>query len=150
MIQEYGNFWSFLGDVHVITTNGTVKSSGACVMGRGIAKEAKDRFPGLDKTLGRAILSHGNRVHKLGRWTRADGASFNLMSFPVKHQWFQRADIELIKDAAARLVFDLQTENRVIMVRPGCGNGGLNWDEVKPVLDEYLDDRFIVVERKRP
>jgi len=150
MLQEYGDFWSFLGDIHVLTTNGTLKSNGACVMGRGIAREAKIRFPGLDKALGREINSHGNRVHKLGRWTRADGATFNLMSFPVKHQWFDKADIELIKDSAARLAFDLQGVNRVILVRPGCGNGGLNWGVVKPVIEEYLDDRFIIVERNKP
>lgn len=149
MREEFGDFWAFLGDIHVITTNGTLKNNGTCVMGRGIAREAKIRFPGIDKTLGREIRNHGNKVHKLGCWTRADGAIFNIMSFPVKHQWFEQADIELIKDSAARLAYEVTNEKRIIMVRPGCGNGGLHWDTVKPEIEDYLDNRFVIVERKQ-
>ena len=38
--------------------------------------------------------------------------------------------------------------NKVLLPRPGCGHGGLNWErDVKPLLQERLDDRFIVVNR---
>mgnify|MGYP001585303530 CR=1 FL=1 len=40
-----------------ITTNGTVKSNGACVMGRGVALQAKLRVHGIDRQIGRAILT---------------------------------------------------------------------------------------------
>jgi len=35
--------------------------------------------------------------------------------------------------------------SRVVMTRPGCGNGGLSWEGVRKALEPILDDRFIVV-----
>ena len=37
--------------------------------------------------------------------------------------------------------------DKVYMARPGCGNGQLKWEDVKPLIAPILDDRFIVVER---
>jgi hypothetical protein len=35
---------------------------------------------------------------------------------------------------------------KVVMPRVGCGLGQLDWDnQVKPLLEMYLDDRFWVV-----
>ena len=34
----------------------------------------------------------------------------------------------------------------VVLPRPGCGNGGLRWQDVRPLLGLSLDDRFIVVD----
>ena len=33
----------------------------------------------------------------------------------------------------------------VVLPRLGCGLGQLRWDDVKPILERYLDDRFIVL-----
>lgn len=46
-----------------ITTNGFVKRNGRCVMGRGIALQARNRFQNLDLALGNVIKSFGNNVH---------------------------------------------------------------------------------------
>lgn len=39
-------------DLFLITTNSTLKKNGALLMGRGIARQARDLFPGLDLALG--------------------------------------------------------------------------------------------------
>ena len=128
-----------------ITTNGTVKKNGECVMGAGIAKEAAHFFPRLPADLGKEITKHGNRMHYLGD---------NLLSFPVKHNWFENADIELIKESCKSLMealdylameYDVE-ECTALLVRPGCGNGKLDWEtEVKPVIAPLLDDRVYVI-----
>ena|SRR6266478_100586 len=143
MKELTGDLWSFqeTGAWCAITTNGYVKGDGRCVMGRGVAKEAADRFPEIPRELGSAILTGGNHVHFL---------SHNLISFPVKHQWFERADMALIKRSAIELVrhATVLRLDAVYLVRPGCGNGHLDWASVKACIEKILDDdRFIVVQR---
>ena len=78
-----------------ITTNGFIKKDGRAVMGRGIAKQANEKYPGLDKLLGTKIRELGNRVNLL---------TASLVSFPVKHNWWEEADIELIKRSCTELM----------------------------------------------
>jgi hypothetical protein len=146
MLEVRGNLWTYPADVRVITTNGTVKKNGECVMGRGCAKEARDRFPSIAHTLGDGIRRLGNIVQLLHRYD--DGLEkWDIVSFPVKHEWFQRADIELIRVSATTLSHyaTLHGWQRCVMPRPGCGNGNLQWKDVRPVLEPILDDRFHLI-----
>jgi hypothetical protein len=92
--------------------------------------------------LGRLLREHGNHVFDVykgaGRPT--------IFSFPVKHQWHERASLALIRRSAKELLafMDLGTWESAALPRPGCGNGRLDWETVRPVLEEFLDDRFTV------
>ncbi len=153
MIEEFGDFWTIQGDLRCITTNGTLRNSGDAVMGKGIALQAKQRYDKMSKkrydkiesALGRLINKYGNHVFYLGR---------GLISFPTKHNWKENSDIELIKRSAMELVSLIndklpiknKANKRILLTRPGCGNGGLNWAEVKPIIQTILrDDTFIVI-----
>ncbi len=48
-----GDMWTAYddADLFLITTNSTLKKNGVLVMGRGIARQACDRCPGLDTAL---------------------------------------------------------------------------------------------------
>ena len=147
MKEIRGNIWDFHKKGHwiVITTNGTVKSNGEAVMGRGVALQAKQRFPKLPGQLGKFLREFVNTVHPFPQ--------YRLITFPVKHNWNETADPALIEESCQRLLgwfsYDTGLDHfvkEVYMVRPGCGNGGLDWKDVKPVLEKYLDDRFIVVQ----
>jgi hypothetical protein len=141
MIEATGDLWTYPADWRVITTNGFVKKNGECVMGRGCAKEAAKKWPELPKALGDHIKKHGN--------TLGIDEERKLIFFPVKHNWWEKADVELIK-ANAVLLHNFFGKNRMwldktcVMPRPGCGNGGLKWEDVKPLL-EVLPDNVTVI-----
>ena len=137
MIEVTGDLWVYPGDVRVITTNGTIKKDGSCVMGRGCALEAAKKWPTLPRVLGERIQRYGNQVHYL--------LDYNLFTFPVKHNWYEKADLGLIKQSAEQLQELLLSSYRCVMPRPGCGNGKLSWELVKPVLASILDDRFYII-----
>ena len=143
MKEARGDLWDYPADVVVITTNGTIKSNGACVMGRGCALEATKLFPGIARALGRQIAEHGNHAGRIPMYN----IGRKLVSFPVKHAWYEKASIELIERSARELVelADLWKGCSFVMPRPGCGNGHLDWADVRPVIEPILDDRFTVI-----
>jgi hypothetical protein len=142
MIEVFGtDIWT-LGTPVVVTTNGDVNRNGECVMGRGIALEAKTRYPGFAKLVADHIKRNGNVV---GYFCKQ-----GILTLPVKHHWSEKADLDLIAEGILALcdLVDLYRFEYVYMVRPGCGNGHLSWGEVRPMI-EWLDDRYVIVERNR-
>jgi hypothetical protein len=108
------------------------------VIGRGCARQALEYFPDLAEDLGRLLQKQAARVHDLG---------YGLVAFPVEETAWSLPDLRLIRQSAQQLR-DLADENgwsRVIVPRPGCGGGGLDWHAVKPVLLEHFDERFYVI-----
>lgn len=170
MIEREVDLWKFRAAAVVITTNGRVKKNGEAVMGRGCAREASLRWPGLPLKLGKLIKETGNHVYALegvslgvaapdeidempGAITAAWDTT--LVTFPVKSSWQEAAKVELIARSAGELVelADQHGWDKVVMPRPGCGNGQLGWDIViedcehpnlRPfALDDSLDAGYI-------
>ena len=140
-----GDIWDYHAQGHwiVITTNGSVNRYGEAVMGRGVALQAKQKFPLLPAKLGKALREADNIPHMFHE--------YRILTLPVKRYWYEKASLLLIETSVK---YFIQSVNNaflpnvaIYMVRPGCGNGQLDWAEVKPILEKYLDDRFIVVER---
>lgn len=122
-----------------VTTNGCVKKNGEAVMGAGIAKSIAKKDPAAPARLGIRIRKNGNIVQKFYG---------NVLAFPVKHNWWEVADIELIKESCRQLMKLLGPDETALLPRPGCGNGKLNWSDVKPVIEKILDDRVSIVHWK--
>lgn len=148
MIERSGDLWLIQGfDVRVITVNGELNKSGYAIMGAGTAVEAADYFLGLSVKLGEFISKYESRCFLMPEpYIFPDGS--RLVTMPTKHKARERSDIELIKASAQQLMVmaDKFGWERVVMPRPGCGKGGLNWTDVRPALDDILDDRFTVLE----
>lgn len=146
MREIVGNLWDYYreGFILCITTNGSLKKNGEAVMGRGCAAQAKHRFSGLPGLLGERIRRWGNILGSIGE-TR-------LTAFPTKNRWQDKSEIALIFQSAialARLARHFPTTTYVLP-RPGCGNGGLDWEtQVKPVIQNLLPDNVWIISKEK-
>jgi hypothetical protein len=140
MHELIGDLWHehSEGAVVSITTNGMVNKDGSAVMLHGCARQARDRFPELLRTLGCLIRQHGNHVFDLGH---------RIVSFPVEKDPYQVPEMRLIDQSCRELVelVDYKGWQKIVVPRPGCGGGGLEWSDVKKILDRHFDDRFHVI-----
>jgi len=138
MIIIKDNIWRFRSKNTpiVITTNGTVKKNGEAVMGRGIALQCKTKFPEFPLVLGKELEYIGNEVIYF--------PGCDLITFPVKHNWWEDADLVLIRRSAIqleKLLRDFPYIEKIYMTKPGCSNGKRDWEtEVKPILMDYYED----------
>lgn len=118
----------------------TVNTRG--VMGKGIALQVKQRWPEVDRSY-RAACKRGDvvlgRVQVVERGGLGDGPRF-VINFPTKDHWrspSKLADIEAGLSDLRDRIEDLGI--RSIAVPPlGCGNGGLDWADVRPRIESAL------------
>jgi hypothetical protein len=135
---KLGNMWSCYSDVDnfLVTTNSIVKYDGALVMGAGIAKQCRDKFPGIDKLIGSAIKKKG-RVYGL-----LLGRKVGL--FQVKLHFKDLASIELISMSTDMLnVYARENPTKQIALNfPGIGNGNMSdhYDEILGILSVLPDN----------
>jgi hypothetical protein len=143
LIECTEDIWQYSGSGSVViafTTNGSVAGNGKAILGRGVARQAAERYDSLAVKLGDLISRHGNHVHELGN---------SLVSFPVEETAWSYPDLRIIARSAAELRTMAESSGwqQIIVPRPGCGGGGLSWPEVKPVLEPWFDERFIVIQQ---
>jgi len=147
-LQEIvANLWSFhFPDWIVIPTNGSIRRDGGAVMGRGLARQLLDKYPGFAYILGQHLVEKGNHLSTF----YISNYNLTIVTFPVKHRWDWAADIHLIRRSMQELMVaasDLQEGVFIRLPRVGCGNGRLDWAVVKPVLEAIIggDPRFTIV-----
>lgn len=162
----------------VITTNGNVTAKGKLTMGKGLALQAKRRFPGIDQKLGGIVKENGNVPHMVQMEEKIDtvidlGSEANsqrtVISLPTKPSkfvfdgsnamdtyagkmkvgnsyvgWKAKTELNTLRANLNHLVklADKEGLQKIALTLPGYGEGGLKLKEIKPLLDEILDDRF--------
>lgn len=141
--EKTGDIWKMHKEnkhsLIVIPTNGTVNKNEQAVMGRGLAADAVRKYLTIDFELGKLLSKMGN--HAFYFW------KYRLITFPVKYEWHQMADLSLIQRSTKELqeIIDVGKFTNVLVPRVGCGNGGLTWDKVKPILVGILDHQCVLV-----
>jgi len=109
------------------------------IMGRGIALQFKKAFPENFKAY--EVTCKTNQV-QLGQMFVYDlNRLYNprfIINFPTKRHWKNKSRIEDIQTGLTDLVTVVQQHKiRSIAIPPlGCGLGGLNWENVKPLITE--------------
>jgi O-acetyl-ADP-ribose deacetylase (regulator of RNase III) len=112
------------------------------VMGKGIALQFKEQFPLNLREYTRACkagtLTPGTLL-VVKEYTLEKGDRI-IINFPTKTDWKHRSSYAYIKSGLEDLVRVINEYKIASVAVPplGCGNGGLSWDKVKPLIEEYL------------
>jgi O-acetyl-ADP-ribose deacetylase (regulator of RNase III) len=150
MVIEYKTADMFAERTEAIVN--TVNSVG--VMGKGVALEFKRRWPKNFKAYKRLCdageISPGKMFIFENDDFLRDGDYRFLINFPTKEHWRAKSKIEFIDSGLNDLVSEVRKRKiKSVAIPPlGCGNGGLNWSEVRQLIESRLsslsDVRFVV------
>ena len=147
MILEKGNMWSVFDktDIFMITTNPVCRMDGAVVMGRGIALEAKTRYPSLPYDFGKVLKNLHPEIDQqfVGPIGEYDGTP--IWYFMVKDHWRQEASLSIVASSCFYLKngFVGLKDKRIDLSFPGIGNGKLPRDSVLYLLEDLPDNIHI-------
>jgi len=107
------------------------------VMGKGIALEYKERYPEMYLAYREACEKKQFHIGKLMLYYAPDHW---VLLFPTKEHWRNPSKVEYIEAGLEEFV-NTYTEKGITSVafpKLGCGNGGLDWNIVRPIMEKYL------------
>lgn len=114
------------------------------VMGKGVALEFKRIWPenynAYKKVCGAKELRPGRMlIFELMSLFGKSEPKF-IVNFPTKDHWREKSKLEYISKGLDALVLDIKKyQIKSIALPPlGCGNGGLDWNVVRPMMLERL------------
>ena len=114
------------------------------VMGKGIALMFKEAFPANFRAYAAACKNEEIKVGQIFVTERTDwvGGPRWIVNFPTKKHWRNPSKIEWIDQGLEALKrFVIANGVRSIALPPlGSGNGGLDWREVRPRIEQALGD----------
>jgi O-acetyl-ADP-ribose deacetylase (regulator of RNase III) len=126
------------GDVDAIVN--TVNCVG--VMGKGIALQFKNKWPANFTAYAAACKAGQVRPGRMFVFDSGGLVKPNfIINFPTKDHWRGSSKIEFIRDGLVDLVAQVKRLGiRSIAVPPlGCGNGGLDWADVRPLIEAAFE-----------
>ena len=114
------------------------------VMGKGVALEFKRRWPENYKAYKRVCdageLTPGRMfVFDRGQIFRDDGPRY-IINFPTKNHWRAKSTLQYVSDGLDALIEEIKVRGISSIAMPplGCGNGGLDWKDVRPLIESRL------------
>ena len=136
----------FASDAQVLIN--TVNCVG--VMGKGVAQEFKRRFPAMFDDYKARCDRH--QVHLGEPYLYSDLSGLLILNFPTKDHWRSPSRLADIERGLEYLVQHIEEWGIRSMAMPplGCGNGGLDWAEVGPLIYRKLRSAPVEVELYAP
>jgi len=113
------------------------------VMGKGIALMFKERFPENNKAYEAACRAGEVRV---GNMFITPGVELEgprwIINFPTKQNWRNPTKLEWVESGLSALREEILKKKIGSLAIPplGCGNGGLDWTVVRPMIEQALGD----------
>lgn len=107
------------------------------VMGKGVALEFKLRYPEMFRNY-RNACEKG--LFKMGSLMLQYEADHWILLFPTKENWRNPSKLDYIEKGLIKFVDTYAEKNITSIAFPklGCGNGGLEWKNVKQLMEKYL------------
>ncbi len=113
------------------------------VMGKGIALQFKNKWPANFAAYQAACKAGQVRP---GRMMVFDAGAYAqphfIINFPTKDHWRGNSQLAFIEDGLKDLVAQVRVLGIQSLAMPplGCGNGGLDWRDVKPLIEAAFAD----------
>lgn len=107
------------------------------IMGKGLAHAFKEREPDMFKAYKRICDDKALVPGKLWLWR---GRKSWVLNFPTKIHWRNPSRLDWIEQGLEKFVsaYAAQGITEISFPQLGCGNGGLKWDDVRPLMEHYL------------
>lgn len=136
IIEGKGN----LLDAQVEAVVNTVNTEGA--MGKGIALQFKKAFPENFAVYERACERGEVVIGKMFVYKTVLPAPRYVINFPTKQHWRNPSKLQYIRDGLVDLVAQVRAlDIKSIAIPPlGCGLGGLDWADVRPLIVNAFRD----------
>jgi O-acetyl-ADP-ribose deacetylase (regulator of RNase III) len=111
------------------------------IMGRGIALQFKNAFPANFEAYAAACVRRDVRPGRV--FVFETGLPHNpkyIVNFPTKRHWRDQSRLEDIASGLQALAAEVLRRNirSIAMPRLGSGLGGLDWDDVRPLIEGAL------------
>lgn len=109
------------------------------VMGKGIALQFKNKWPANNAAYEAACKAKQVRPGIMFVFDSGGLVKPNyIINFPTKDHWRGKSRIEFIRDGLVDLVEQVKRLciHSIAIPPLGCGNGGLKWDEVRPLIEQ--------------
>lgn len=133
-----------------VLTN-TVNTVG--VMGAGLAKRFRERFPEMYEDYKERCRQKEVKVGLPYLWKPPNGEGKWVLNFPTKKSWRGGSRLEWIEQGLKYLLEHYEEWGIQSLAMPalGCDLGGLDWEtQVKPLMIRYLSQMNIPVEIYEP
>lgn len=120
------------------------------VMGKGIALEFKKRYP--EMFIDYVQKCKSGKVHTGTPYVFDNGDGMTIINFPTKDHWRSPSRLSFVVEGLDWFVENYEKYGITSVAFPplGCGNGGLTWEVVGPIMYQKLRGLPIEVEIYAP